>query len=142
VKRVAHENAENERRWRSGMEAYSRGDYEGALRYFHPEIEWIPDRSVMPDATVYRGHEGVRRFWETWAEVIEGMRLEIESCETTPDGRVLAVTRAVGRGAGSGAAVASRAFAQVAEFEEGMVVRVWLFGDPRRARAASARPQP
>jgi hypothetical protein len=33
-----------------------------------------------PDATTYHGHEGVKRFWEMWAEAISGMALEIEEC--------------------------------------------------------------
>jgi uncharacterized protein len=129
--------AEHERSFREGIEAYSRGDFEAALEGFHPEIEWAAELDLMPDAEVYRGHEGVRRFWEEWAEVIEGMSLEIEQCSAVDDARVLAVTRASGRGAGSGAAVASGRFAQLAEFSDGQVVRVRLFGDVRRARAAA-----
>jgi ketosteroid isomerase-like protein len=128
---------EHERSFREGMEAYSRGDYDAALEGFDPEIEWTADVDLVPDAEVYRGHAGVRRFWTTWAEVIEGMQLDIEECNAVDDHTVLAVTRASGRGAGSGAAVASGRFAQVAEFSEGLVVRVRLFGDVRRARAAA-----
>jgi ketosteroid isomerase-like protein len=127
--------AEHERRFRQSMEAYSRGDFEAALAAFHPDIEWIPDTRIMPDPTLYRGHEGVVRFWETWAEVIDSMALEIESCRALDDSRVLAITRATGRGAGSGAAVASRSFAQLVEFEDGLAVRVRLFGDVRSALA-------
>jgi ketosteroid isomerase-like protein len=128
---------ENERKFREGMEAYSRGDYETALIGFHPDIEWIAETDLVPDAAIYRGHEGVRRFWAEWAEVIEGLSLEIEQCTAVDEARVLAVTRASGRGAGSGAAVASGRFAQLAEFNDGQVVRVHLFGDVRRARAAA-----
>jgi hypothetical protein len=46
------------------------------------------------------------------------------------------VTRASGKGAGSGIAVASGRFAQVAEFEDGLVVRVRLSADVRATRAS------
>jgi ketosteroid isomerase-like protein len=119
------------------MEAYSRGDFETALRGFHPDIEWSAETDLVPDAAVYRGHEGVRRFWATWAEAIEGMALDIEECRALDDERVLALLRARGTGHGSGAPVVSGRFAQLAECREGRVVRIRLFGDVRRALAAA-----
>ena len=79
------------------MEAYSRRDYDAAVVDFDPAIEWIVDVSVVPDATTYHGHEGVKRFWETWEEAISGMELEIEVCRIVGPDRVLAITRAYGR---------------------------------------------
>jgi ketosteroid isomerase-like protein len=114
--------------FRRGMEAYSRGDYEAALVGFDPAIEWSVHASLAPDATTYHGHEGVKRFWETWAEAISGMELEIEECRCVGQNRVLAITRAHGTGAGSGAPVASGRFAQIADFREGRCVRVRLYG--------------
>lgn len=128
--------AANARRFREGMESYNRGDYDAALVDFHPEIEWSVESDLVPDAEVYRGPEGVRRFWAIWAEVIDGLTLEIEQCRTVGDNWVLAVTRASGTGTGSGASVASGRFAQLAEFRDGQVVRVRLFGDVNRALAA------
>jgi ketosteroid isomerase-like protein len=128
---------QNERQFREGLEAYSRGDYEAALTGFHPDIEWSVETDLVPDAGIYRGHEGVRRFWAEWAEVIEGLTLEIEECRSIDDEWVLAITRASGTGAGSGAAVASGSFAQLGQFRDGEVVRVRLFGDVRHARAAA-----
>lgn len=115
--------------FRRGMEAYSRGEYEAAVAGFHPAIEWSVHASVAPDATTYHGHEGVKRFWETWAEAISGMALEIEECRRVDENRVLAITRAQGTGAGSGAPVASGRFAQIADFQDGVVVRVRLYGN-------------
>jgi ketosteroid isomerase-like protein len=115
--------------FRHAMEAYNRGDYDEAVVGFDPAIEWSVHPTVMPDAGTYRGHEGVKRFWETWAEAISGMALEIEECRPVAPGRVLAITRAHGRGAGSGAPVASGRFAQIADFRDGLVVQVRLYGD-------------
>jgi ketosteroid isomerase-like protein len=122
--------------FRRGMEAYSRGDYEAAVAGFDPAIEWSVQASVAPDATTYHGHEGVKRFWETWAEAISGMALEIEECRCVGQNRVLAITRAHGTGAGSGAPVASGRFAQIADFREGRVVRVRLYGNVAQALEA------
>jgi ketosteroid isomerase-like protein len=114
--------------FRHAMEAYSRGDYDAAVVNFDPAVEWSVHASVAPDATTYHGHEGVKRFWETWAEAISGMELEIEECRSVGPDRVLAITRAHGMGAGSGAPVASPRFAQVVDFRDGRVARVRLYG--------------
>src|SRR5688500_9979978 len=103
-------------RFRRGMEAYSRGDWDEAVAGFHPDIEWQVHRSLMPDATTYHGHDGVKEFWATWAEAIAGMVLEIEECRPVGHDRVLAITRAHGTGAGSGAPVESGRFAQLVDF--------------------------
>jgi ketosteroid isomerase-like protein len=123
--------------FRRGIEAYSRGDYEAAVVGFDPAIEWSVDASVAPDATTYHGHDGVRRFWETWAEAISGMVLEIEECRSIEQNRVLAITRAHGTGSGSGARVVSGRFAQIADFRDGRVVRVRLYGSVAQAREAA-----
>jgi ketosteroid isomerase-like protein len=122
--------------FRRGMEAYSRGDYEAALVGFDPAIEWSVEASVAPDATTYHGHEGVKRFWETWAEAISRLELEIEECRCVERDRVLAITRAHGTGSGSGAPVASGRFAQIADFRDGRVVRVRLYGNVAHALEA------
>jgi ketosteroid isomerase-like protein len=123
--------------FRRSMEAYSRGDFEAAVVGFHPDIEWSVDTSIQPDAETYRGHEGVKRFWRTWAEAIADMTLVIEECRPLDDHRVFAVVRAHGKGAGSGVEVESSSFAEVAEFEDGLLVRVRLFASVRKALAAA-----
>jgi ketosteroid isomerase-like protein len=123
--------------FRRAMEAYSRGDYNAAIGAFDPDIEWSVDLSVTPDATTYHGHEGVKRFWETWAEAISGMELEIEECRGVGQDRVLAIVRARGTGAGSGAPVASPRFAEIADFREGRVVKVRVYGGVAAALEAA-----
>jgi ketosteroid isomerase-like protein len=127
--------------FRRAMEAYSRGDYDAAVLDFDPAIEWSVDLSVTPDATTYHGHEAVKRFWETWAEAISGMELEIEECRGVGQDRVLAVVprhvRARGIGAGGGAPVASPRFAEIADFREGRVVKVRVYGGVAAALKAA-----
>lgn len=122
--------------FRHSMEAYSRGDYDAAVVDFDPAIEWSVDASVAPDAATYHRHEGVKGFWDTWAEAISGMELEIEECRRVRPDQVLAITRAHGKGAGSGVPVASARFAQVADFRDGRVVRVRLYGSVEAALEA------
>ena len=65
------------------------------------------------------------------------LELEVEECRNVPENRVIAVARAHGTGAGSGATVVSRRFTQVAEFRDGLVVAVWLYGDMASALKAT-----
>jgi hypothetical protein len=65
------------------------------------------------------------------------MTLLIEECRCLGQNRVLAIARAHGTGAGSGAPVASGRFAQIAEFREGRVVRVRLYGNVAQALEAA-----
>ena len=60
--------------------------------------------------------------------------LEIEDCHAVDERRVVAITRAHGKGSGSGAEVSAR-FAQLADFDDGLAVRVEVFADPKRIRA-------
>ena len=122
--------------FRRAMEAYNRGHYELALADFHPQLEWEVNASLVADAATYSGNEGVRRFWGMWREAIEGMSLEVEECRTVAPDLVLAITRAQGTGAGSGAQVASGRFAQVARYSDGRVVKVHLYRNVSEALRA------
>ena len=48
---------------RRGLDAYNRGDVEAVLETADPDIEFIPLRSLVVGGS-YRGHEGIRRFFE------------------------------------------------------------------------------
>jgi ketosteroid isomerase-like protein len=118
-----------------GIEAFNRRDFEAAMAEFHPDIEWEAGRDLVPDAGVYRGHEGVLAFWRTWLDAIEDFRLQVEESLDAGEGRVFVMTRAEGRGRDSGVPVEA-SFPQVFELRDGQVVRVRLFAT--RATALEA----
>jgi hypothetical protein len=64
------------------------------------------------------------------------MALEIEECRCVGENQVLAITRAHGTGAGSGAPVESGRFVQIADFQDGLVVSVRLYGSVAQALEA------
>jgi len=116
---------------RDSIEAFSRGDFDTALRHFDPDIEWEVSRDLVPDGRTYRGHEGVLEFWGTWHELFHPFRLEIEECTPVGDDAIRVLTRAQGRGAGSGVPVESPRFTQDFEFRGERVVAVRLHIAPR-----------
>jgi ketosteroid isomerase-like protein len=88
---------------RLSFERLNADDLEGFLELAHPEIE-LHDVPEIPGSTVYRGHEGIRRWWATVTESMDGLRFEFG--EVTEGGeRIAVVTQAIGRGRGSRAEV-------------------------------------
>jgi hypothetical protein len=66
---------ENVQKFRSALEAFNRGDVEGAVRDMDPQVEWQAPRS-LPDAQTYYGHEGVKRWWAMMRDAFVELRLE------------------------------------------------------------------
>lgn len=84
-----------------GVDAFNEGDIDGMLAPMHPDVEFQPLRGVL-EGTVYRGHEGFRRWLEDMAEDWDEFHLEmgevseIGSSWVLVQGRVRARARASG----------------------------------------------
>ena len=86
------------------------------------------------EAAVYRGHDGVRRFVR---EVEEAVDARLEYLEARDAGeRIVVIGRIRARGKTSGAATESP-IAWLAEFENGRVVRLTDYLDPKDALEAA-----
>ena len=73
-------------------EALNRGDLDDAVQYMHPEVELRPGIVAPDQRSLYRGRDGVKRFFETIYDAFEEVRAEIE--ETIDAGeQVFAVER-------------------------------------------------
>jgi ketosteroid isomerase-like protein len=68
-------------------EAVNRRDLDALLALVHPEVEF---RSLIAEAEGqdYRGHAGVREWWESVIQSLGGMHSEIERIQTSEDGGV------------------------------------------------------
>jgi ketosteroid isomerase-like protein len=121
---------------RAAMEAFNRRDYDAGLVLFDAAVVWTVGAEVQPDAGVFNGKDGVRRFWDLWHDTFEDFELVIEECTDAPQGHVVAVTRSHGRGTGSGAEVLSAPFVQVFRIRDGLITHVWLHA--RRETALKA----
>jgi ketosteroid isomerase-like protein len=116
---------------------YAEGGVEGAMEVIGEEIviEIPPDLSAEPD--VYRGHDGVRRYFGGFDGMIEDVRYEPLELIDEGDGVVLAHIRLGGRGVSSGLDVDLEAVV-VHELASGKVVRMRPYQDLESARAAIA----
>jgi uncharacterized protein len=70
--------------------AFNAGDLERILELTDPDFEAVvpPELSAEPD--VYRGREGMRRYWESFREVMEDIRFDADRFWEAPDCVVVA----------------------------------------------------
>jgi ketosteroid isomerase-like protein len=107
---------------RATIRAFNRNDLDAAVEAMHPEIEW-QTLDVLPDRGTYRGHAGVRSFWQMWVDTFQGLQLHLEACVPLGQDQVVATLRISGEGAGSGAGVESPTFFQILEICDDQIVR-------------------
>jgi ketosteroid isomerase-like protein len=117
---------------RRSVDGWNRDDFEACVSIAHPEVEWVSDLALQihgPDA-VYRGIEGVRRYWDEWHELWNA-RLEVtEMLDLGDTVLVLAKTSALGDASG---VEYEQLIAYVYRFEDGLARRVRSYHDPDRA---------
>jgi len=62
---------------RATLEAFNREGVEGALPYFHPEVEWLGPPEWL-EKHLYKGHDGIREIAAVWEESFDEFRLDLE----------------------------------------------------------------
>lgn len=62
----------------AGLEAFNSGDVERILTFVDPHFEVSIPRELSAEPDTYRGHEGVRRYFETFAEAMDEIRFNAE----------------------------------------------------------------
>jgi ketosteroid isomerase-like protein len=106
---------------------------EPAWELLDPEVE-IHDHDI-PDADVYRGHEGFVRWVSQWADAWEDFRMEPEEFIDAGD-KVVLVMRLFATGKGSGVPV-ERQDGIVYTMGDGRMVRIDYFNNRADALAAA-----
>jgi ketosteroid isomerase-like protein len=121
---------ENLERARLAYDAWSRGDLEAWLATLDEDVEFRTS-GVFPGLDpVYRGHAGMRKFWEDFRSPWQSLRIVIDHFRERGD-RIVALYRfeAVGR---DGLAV-KREAANVLLLRDGLAVRVEAHGSWKTA---------
>jgi ketosteroid isomerase-like protein len=114
-------------------ETFHRGDFDGALAYFDPEVE--VDASMRVDEGIGHGRDAVYAMvarwlgaWDEWREEIEEMR--------DLDSHVLVVSKQRGRAKGSGIEVETR-YAVLYEIHGDKITRLAIYSEPAEALEAA-----
>jgi ketosteroid isomerase-like protein len=128
---------ENVEVFKRGAEAYNRQDVDALLNDLDPEVEWH-SALLIPfggEATVSRGHDGVR---EVLREVFEALaEIHLEYSEIRDLGnRIVGIGRIRTRGKHSGA-VTEMAFGTITDMKNGKAIRIWTYLDPQEALEAA-----
>jgi ketosteroid isomerase-like protein len=130
---MSEQNVELVRRF---YESWNRQDVDSALECVHAEIELDWSGSRSPFSGIYRGREGLRRFWtENW-DTWDRFSLEMEDVTDRGDGRLVTATLVRGRGQGSGVEVGARG-AMLWTLRDGKILRGKLFQSTEEALGAA-----
>ena len=109
---------------RQAYDAFNQGEWDRALSVFAADAEWHePD---LPEAAVYRGHEGIREYWHTLEATVPGFRSRPEKFYEAGD-RVVVSSIVSGTGVESRVEVAAR------------VGMVWTFRGDKVVRCVTRR---
>lgn len=84
-------------------DAWNARDFDAVIAHVDPDVFWSFAGGAQFPGTdeVYRGHEGVRRFWREFIDPWESIRLEITDTREAKDALVLFVDfHGVGTGSG------------------------------------------
>jgi ketosteroid isomerase-like protein len=119
---------------KAGFEALDQGGVEALLGFIDPEFETTtpPELSVEPGT--YRGHDGLRRYFESFYEVMEEIRFEPDDFIDAGD-RVVVPVRLIARGRDTGIE-AEQALAFVWTLRDRKAIRLESY--PTRAEALEA----
>jgi ketosteroid isomerase-like protein len=124
-----------------GFEAFERRDAEGFIRYATADCEWRPFLTASVEGGVYRGAEGIRRWFANVDGMFESFSVELAEVRDLGD-RVVMLGTLRGRGRGSGVPVESR-LGIVVEFDgEGLCTRASAFASHGEALAHAAAGAP
>lgn len=87
---------------RRGFDALAEGGVEAMLEYVHPDFQMETLPQIAAEPQVYRGHEGVRRWFDSFYEVMDEVAVEPTSYEQIGPDRVLVEFTMRARGQSSG----------------------------------------
>jgi ketosteroid isomerase-like protein len=116
-------------------DAFNRRDLDALLALADPDIEWFPRVAELEGGGPYRGHDGVRRWWESWLAVAPDFSVEVEDVGVLDDGTVARV-RLRGHGVASGASMEETIW-QFAEWRARKCVRYRTFESEAEALEAA-----
>ena len=103
------------------IEAFNRHDLDAFLAFADPDIEFSPRSLELEGGDPYRGHDGIRRWWESWLGVAPDWSGEVEDVGVLGDVTVARV-RVRGHGGASGATM-DQTLWLLAEWREKKCVR-------------------
>ena len=117
------------------IDAFNRRDLGAYLALMDHDVEFTPYEVWVQGGEPYRGHAGVRRWWEESFAVLPDLRAEVNEIRDFGD-RTFVRGRLYGQGAGSGASI-ERAMWLANEWRDKKTVWWCSFGSEAEALEAA-----
>ena len=118
-----------------GIEAFNDRGVEGIIPYIHPEFEATTPPNLASEPDTYRGHDGVRRWFDSFYEVMDQIRWDAHSFQQVGD-RVVVEFTLRARGKTTGLDFGQEAV-MVWSLRDGKGIRIELFETLDEALAAA-----
>jgi uncharacterized protein len=107
---------------RQGFEAFNSGDLGRILAFAHPDFVAEVPPELSPEPDTYRGHDGIRRYFQSFQDVMDEIRFQPERFwDVGPS--VVVTVRLTAKGRQTAIPVEQR-IAQVWTFRDGKAARV------------------
>jgi ketosteroid isomerase-like protein len=135
---MSEENARSEEGielLQQALDAFNRRDLDGFIALCDPDVEFVSYLARVEGGEPYRGHDGVRDWWERLLAVFPDVRAEIEDVRDL-GGRTFARWRTHGRGVESDAPM-DQTMWQVAEYRHGKAIEWHFFASEEEALEAT-----
>jgi ketosteroid isomerase-like protein len=125
------------------MDAFNSGDIERILQFMHPDFQAAVPAELSAEPDVYRGHEGVRRYFESFWDPMEDIRFEarefLEAGEANGEESLVADVILTARGRRTAIPVEQH-IAQVWTLRGGRALRVAIYPTLDQALASVGLP--
>jgi ketosteroid isomerase-like protein len=117
--------AENTEIVRRGFEALSEGGVEALLPFIHPEFEVTTPSQFAAEPDTYRGHEGIRRYFDSFYDAMDEVRFEPGEFRDA-EGCVIVPTKLIARGRTTGIET-QQDVVLVWSLRDGLAIRVEVY---------------
>jgi ketosteroid isomerase-like protein len=117
--------ADNTELVRGGFEALREGGVDALLPLIHPDFEVTTPPSLAAEPDTYRGHEGVRRYFDTFYDAMDEVRFEPREFREVGE-RVIVPTTLIARGRTTGIET-QQEFVMAWLLRDGLAIRVEVF---------------
>lgn len=117
-----------------GFEAFNQDGIDGILPFIHPEFEATTPPELASEPDTYRGHEGIRRWYSSFEEVMDEIRWNARRFREVGD-RVVVEFTLHARGKTTGLDFGQDAV-MVWQLHDGQAIRVSLYPTLDQALAA------
>lgn len=108
-----------------GFAAFNEGGIEGILPFIHPDFEATTPPELAAEPQTYRGHDGVRRWFTSFEEVMDEIRWDAHRFREVDD-RVVVEFTLRARGKTTGLDFGQEAV-MVWEIRDGKAIRLSLY---------------